>query len=71
MPEADRKEFVKMPGHRVFEPMPGRPMKEYVEAPGALLEDPKNFSSWIQKAVAYAGSLEAKVKKGARKAKKK
>jgi TfoX/Sxy family transcriptional regulator of competence genes len=69
--EADRKEFLKEPGHRVFEPMPGRPMKEYVEASGPLLEDPKNLSPWIEKAVAYAGSLKARVKKAARKAKKK
>jgi hypothetical protein len=31
--EADRSAFLKLPESKIFEPMPGRPMKEYVLVP--------------------------------------
>jgi TfoX/Sxy family transcriptional regulator of competence genes len=65
--EEDRKQFLKERGHRVFEPMPGRPMKEYVEASAAMLEDPKKLIVWLERSVSYAQSLKPKSKKAARK----
>jgi len=61
--EKDREQFLKQDGHRVFEPMPGRPMKEYVEVSAALLEDARSLASWLAKSVDYAKSLKPKVKK--------
>jgi hypothetical protein len=52
------------PGMKRFEPMPGRPMGEYVEVPakdmkGAVLK------KWMAGGLAYADTLPAKVKKSA------
>src|SRR5262245_8008830 len=45
--DADRKTFLAQPGASTFEPMPGRPMKEYVVAPASLVSDDKAISRWI------------------------
>jgi len=39
--ESDRAQFLKLPNAKMFEPMPGRPMKEYVQVPRALLDSNK------------------------------
>lgn len=66
--EASRKEFLQQPGAHPFEPMPGRPMKEYVVAPPALLQDETALSSWVERSLAYGRSLPPKVKKAKPKA---
>jgi TfoX/Sxy family transcriptional regulator of competence genes len=43
-----------------FEPMPGRPMKEYLVLPISLLEDAREFSHWLQRSFDYASSLPPK-----------
>ena len=43
LPEEDR-EKVLGAGGRVFEPMPGRPMREYVVLPEAWRDDPKRVA---------------------------
>ena len=48
-------------GAQPFEPMPGRPMREYLTVPPAMLESPAELERWVGKAFAYAGSLPAKV----------
>jgi len=63
--EADRAQFLKMPNTKLFEPMPGRPMKEYVQIPSDMLGNKKELGKWIAKSMAYAQSLPPKVKKGA------
>ena len=54
------------PGIKRFEPMPGRPMGEYVEVPakdlGAI-----GLKRWMSSALAYADTLEPKAKKAAAK----
>ncbi len=60
--EEDRARFLKLPGARPFEPMPGRPMKEYVEAPKALAQSPE-LKKWLAKSLAYASALPPKEKK--------
>jgi TfoX/Sxy family transcriptional regulator of competence genes len=47
-------------GAKQFEPMPGRPMREYVEVPGEVLGSPKLLDAWLRKGHAYAASLPAK-----------
>jgi TfoX/Sxy family transcriptional regulator of competence genes len=56
----ERAALLREPGARVFEPMPGRPMKEYAVIPPALLADRAALGRWIARAVAYARELPAK-----------
>jgi hypothetical protein len=63
--EADRLEFMDTHRTGLFEPMPGRPMKEYVVVPPTLAADRK-VESWVAKAHAHAASLPAKKPKPAK-----
>ena len=67
LPAAERQSFIEQHHSRLFEPMPGRPMKEYVEVPPALLASAQPLDDWLRKALAYAQSLPAKAGKGKRK----
>jgi TfoX/Sxy family transcriptional regulator of competence genes len=67
LPDDARAEFLALPGAVPFEPMPGRPMKEYVVAPAGLLGDPDGLRGWLDRSLRYAISLPpktAKAKKG-------
>jgi TfoX/Sxy family transcriptional regulator of competence genes len=64
LPEAERKVLLAKPGARIFEPMPGRPMTEYVVLPPGLVAKAPALRSWIFKAVAYTRALPPKVKRG-------
>jgi TfoX/Sxy family transcriptional regulator of competence genes len=55
-------------GATQFEPMKGRPMKEYVVAPAALVADRAALKKWADKAFAYGKSLPPKAKKPAKRA---
>lgn len=57
--ESDRAEFTDSHGATAFEPMPGRPMKEYVIVPPALVYD-DSVSDWVRKSRAHADHLPAK-----------
>ena len=59
--EADRAEFLKLDGARMFEPM-GRPMCEYVIVPPALLASSELLDPWLERAFQYAASLPPKEK---------
>ena len=61
--EADRAAQLALPGARPFEPMPGRPMREYVVVPPSMHADAAALDGWIARAVAYAGALPAKGKR--------
>lgn len=56
----DRAEAAKLPGSRPFAPMAGRPMREYVVLPPAVLEDRKQATRWVAKAVEFTDRLPAK-----------
>ena len=62
LPEADR-EALGQKGARAFEPMPGRPMREYVTVPDAVLDAHAELHAWLLKAQAYAASLPPKRKR--------
>jgi TfoX/Sxy family transcriptional regulator of competence genes len=64
LPEEARAELLKMKGARQFEPMPGRPMKEYVVVPSRLVDDQSALAPWITKSLAWASSLDPKKPKG-------
>ncbi len=50
-------------GVEPFEPMPGRPMKEYVVLPKSLYKNKPKYSLWINKSIDYVSSLSPKKKK--------
>ncbi len=58
--EEDRKHLLKVKGTRLFEPMKGRPMKEYVCVPDEWRSDRSIVSPWISKALEWTGRLPAK-----------
>jgi len=60
--EADRDALLSV-GGKPFEPMRGRPMREYVLVPPALMIAPPALRAWLDKAHAYAASLQPKAKK--------
>jgi TfoX/Sxy family transcriptional regulator of competence genes len=60
LPDNQRQEMLKKDGAKIFEPMPGRPMREYVAVPPRLLEDRKELASWVLKSLEYGSSLKAK-----------
>lgn len=62
----ERAELSRHRGAKPFEPMPGRPMREYVVVPPAVLRSPGELHAWFARAFAYAGSLPSKPRPAAR-----
>src|SRR5947209_5060511 len=60
LPEHDRTKLLKETGAKVFEPMAGRPMKEYVVVPPAFLKNKAKVRTWVQKAFTYGQTLPSK-----------
>jgi len=60
--DTDRAKFIAEYKTKLFEPMPGRPMKEYVLVPQTILKSPTLLTAWVGRALAYAQSLPPKVK---------
>jgi len=59
LPDEARSRLTAM-GATPFEPMPGRPMKEYVVVPDAVVTNPAKLRAWVDQAYAYAKKLPAK-----------
>ncbi len=59
----DRKRLIDEAGARQFEPMPGRPMREYIALPEPVLNDREKLIEIIRLAKQFAASLAPKVKK--------
>ena len=67
LPDAERQDRLDA-GWALFEPMPGRPMREYVAVPAEVFADVDETRAWIEKATAYVRTLppkEAKPRKRA------
>ncbi|MBM3128458.1 MAG: TfoX/Sxy family protein [Chloroflexi bacterium] len=47
-------------GTPLFEPMPGRPMRQYVLVPHYVLKSPRLLRAWLTKGMEYAKSLPPK-----------
>ncbi len=56
-------------GWSLFEPMPGRPMKEYVALPPDVAADVDATRQWIERAAAYVRTLPPKAPKAPKKRK--
>jgi TfoX/Sxy family transcriptional regulator of competence genes len=61
--EEDRQALLREPGAALFEPMEGRPMREYVVIPPQIAEDREAVRAWLAKGLAFTASLPPKVKK--------
>ena len=61
--EADRKQIINLNQAKPFEPMSGRPMREYVELSEVIINSEPEFSKWLVKGLEYVNSLPPKVKK--------
>jgi TfoX/Sxy family transcriptional regulator of competence genes len=65
--ETDRVEIIQQGEATLFEPMPGRPMREYVALSSIAVSDEEKFKNWFSKSLIYAASLPKKIKKGEKK----
>jgi TfoX/Sxy family transcriptional regulator of competence genes len=63
LPDDERARFLTRPGATVFEPMPGRPMKQYVVVPPNVLADDTAIRGSLRNSVDYVSSLPKKEKK--------
>jgi TfoX/Sxy family transcriptional regulator of competence genes len=63
LPDVERAKFLKEPGAKIFEPMPGRPMKEYVVVPPAVLGNDSALEPWLRVSREYVSGLPPKAKK--------
>ena len=60
LPDDARAEMLRLEGARPFEPMPGKPMREYVVVPDAMVEDADALTPWLERSLAYVASLPPK-----------
>ena len=63
LPEGDRKRFLQEYETEIFQPFPGRIMREYVVVPHDLIRQPEALKPWIRRSLEYAASLKPKAKK--------
>ena len=59
LPDAERQERL-AEGWSLFEPMPGRPMREYVALPPEVAADLAATRHWVERAAAYVRTLPPK-----------
>jgi TfoX/Sxy family transcriptional regulator of competence genes len=55
--DSDRAELLKNDGAGVFEPMKGRPMKEYVVVPRSWLRDSALIKPWVTRSLEWSSKL--------------
>ena len=60
LPTGPREEFLKVYNAKLFEPMAGRPMREYAAVPQSAMRDKKELSAWVARALEYGASLKPK-----------
>lgn len=61
LPSADLEQVFAAGGHP-FDPMGGRPMREYACLPASWIEDPPQLRAWLERALAFAEGLPPKRK---------
>jgi TfoX/Sxy family transcriptional regulator of competence genes len=61
--EEQRNDWIKNKNAKLFEPMPGRPMKEYITLPKNVVDDPSSLSQILQLSFKYVLTLKPKEKK--------
>ena len=63
---ADRTRLLAEDGAAVLEPMPGRPMQQYIVVPPDLVDDDDEMRAWARRSLAYGAALPPKVIKVSR-----
>jgi TfoX/Sxy family transcriptional regulator of competence genes len=63
LPDAARAELLSEPNTKLFEPMAGRPMREYVVIPAEMVENQIELRYWLEQAFDYANEMPEKEKK--------
>jgi TfoX/Sxy family transcriptional regulator of competence genes len=58
--DEDLARLLEMPGAAGFSPMPGRSMKGWASLPPDVVADDAALEPWLERALAFAGSLPAK-----------
>ena len=58
--EAERSELLAIDGATGFEPMKGRPMKEYVALPASWCDDPTAAQSWVSRSLQWPSQIPEK-----------
>lgn len=61
--DADRAAALDIDGAKLFEPSPGRPMREYVDFPRSIVDSAASLASWFRRGAAYVASLPPKTKR--------
>jgi TfoX/Sxy family transcriptional regulator of competence genes len=61
--EVEREGFIKKYNAQIFEPFPGRKMREYAVVPESLLSDMTSLKTWCEKSYEYASNLKPKGRK--------
>lgn len=59
LPDADRAELTSL-GGRPFEPMPGKPMREYLSLPDTLVADANALAPWLERSLAMVLAMPPK-----------
>jgi hypothetical protein len=60
LPAESRQRLLATPGAQAFEPVPGRPMREWVAVPPSVLARRAALTRWVRAAFAYTASLAPK-----------
>ncbi len=60
LPEDARTALLARGDARAFEPMPGRPMRDYVVLPQGVVDDADSLAAWVERSIAHTGSLPPK-----------
>lgn len=47
-------------GGATFSPMPGRPMREYLTFPRAMLDDPQSMAAWLERSLEFVLAMPPK-----------
>jgi TfoX/Sxy family transcriptional regulator of competence genes len=66
LPEGDRERFLEQYQTEIFQPFPGRVMREYVVVPHDLVRDPAALAPWVHRSLDYASAIPPKSKRGAK-----
>lgn len=61
--ETERSELLSEAGAAVLEPMPGRPMKEYVTLPSEWRNAPGKVRAWVDRSLQWTAAMPEKKKK--------
>ena len=62
LPDADREELAAA-GGTPFDPMPGRPMRDYLLLPPPIIEDSAAVAPWLTRALEHVQQLPPKTKR--------